>query len=114
MEKILNWLKLFEENWKAKNVNGIISLFDKNVVYYESPKLKLNSIDEIRKEWELIKEQDKISLELEVIDKNEDKYIIAWNLSFLNKEGKTENFKGTYEIVLDDNGICIEFKQYEK
>lgn len=112
-EKISNWLRLFEKNWKAKDVDRIVSLFDKNVVYYESPELKLISLDEIRKEWESIKDQDKINLKLKIIDKDRDRYVVAWKLSFLNTEGRVENFEGTYEIILDNRGICVEFRQYE-
>lgn len=113
-KKISVWLKLFEKNWKAKNIDGVVNLFDENVIYYESPELKLNSLDEIRKEWESTKEQNKINLEFEVTDKNKDRYTVEWKLSFLDSQSKSKNYKGEYEIILNNKGTCIEFRQYEK
>jgi hypothetical protein len=112
-EKILNWLKSFEMNWKSKNTDSIVNLFDKNVIYYETPSQRLNSLQEIKKEWDLIKEQNEINLKFDVIDKIEEKYVVLWKLSFLDNQSKTQNFKGKYEIILDNNGNCVEFRQYE-
>ena len=112
-KKISVWLKKFETNWKSKNIDGVIDLFNKDVIYFETPSLRLHSLEEIKKEWEIIKEQKEIELEFNVINKIGEKYVVLWKLSFLDNQNKKHNFEGKYEIVLDNKGICVEFRQYE-
>ena len=61
------WLKNFKENWQNHNINGVLSLFDKNIIYYETPFIKLNNFDALVKEWKIIKNQP--------INKNDDSLI---------------------------------------
>ena len=39
-------------NWKQKNVQNIVNLFDENVEYYETPTEKINTIKEINNKIE--------------------------------------------------------------
>jgi len=60
MEKINNWLKQFKTNWQNHKIQEVLKLFDKNVIYYETPFIKLNNFEELRKEWQAIYNQKKI------------------------------------------------------
>ena len=56
MKGYYKWCKRLLNNWKQKNVEHIVNLFDENVEYYETPAEKINTINEISKMWEEIKE----------------------------------------------------------
>jgi len=47
--EINNWLNKFKESWQNRDILKILGLFDKEVVYYETPSTKLN-YDELAKE----------------------------------------------------------------
>ena len=63
MRDYYKWCVRLLNNWKQKNVDNIVNLFDEKVEYYETPKEKTNTMNEIRKMWEdipLINEEDLI------------------------------------------------------
>ena len=63
MRDYYKWCVRLLNNWKQKNVDNIVNLFDEKVEYYETPKEKINTMNEIRKMWEdipLINEEDLI------------------------------------------------------
>ena len=39
------WCEDLKSFWEQKDIDNIISLFDENVIYYETPKEKVNSIN---------------------------------------------------------------------
>ena len=47
MKGYYKWCKRLLNNWKQKNVEHIVNLFDENVEYYETPAEKINTINEI-------------------------------------------------------------------
>lgn len=102
------WLESFKNNWINHNTDGIMDLFDKNVLYYETPFLKL-SFEELEKEWQGIKSQKDISLKLALFSSTENKHSIIWDLKYTDKNHKRNNYAGTYLIELNNNGLCTFF-----
>lgn len=109
MENIQNWINKFKENWINHNIKEIIGLFDKNLVYFENPYKKITSLEILEKEWENIKNQKNIKLNLEIFSKNENKYTIIWYLEYQDKENKLNKFAGTYLIKLNKENLCNYF-----
>ena len=64
MKDYYKWCLELLNNWKQKNVENIVNLFDENVEYYETPAEKINTIKEIRKMW---KEKNKTQVVLNLI-----------------------------------------------
>jgi hypothetical protein len=81
---INDWLDKFKEYWQNHNIKGILSLFDKRIIYYETPSVRL-SFNELAKEWESIKEQEKISLNFKVTSSQLEKHTVNWKLNYLNE-----------------------------
>lgn len=106
---INTWLKKFKENWQNHNINGVLDLFDKAVIYYETPFIKLNDFETLSKEWKAIKNQNNISLDFEFFSSSENKHAVIWKLQYLDTENIEKNFAGTYLIKLNEEGKCIYF-----
>lgn len=108
---ITAWLKNFKENWQNHNTKGILDLFDKNIIYYETPFVKLNDFDSLVKEWESINNQKDITLDFEIFSNTLNKSSVIWRLQYRDKESNVQNFAGTYLIKLNEEGKCIYFHQ---
>lgn len=106
-----DWLIKFKTNWEDKNIDDVMSLFSVDVVYYETPFKRLNSLDEVREEWAAIENQDKIDLNYNLFSSDGNKYTIQWDLKYYNKE-KQKHFSGVYLIKLNEMGLCYEFWHY--
>jgi hypothetical protein len=112
MSKNINrWLEDFKEHWIKKDIDFIITLFSKDVVYFETPFRKV-PFKTLKKEWLSILDQDNISLEFETYNKENNKYTVKWALSYSKTKGTNFSFKGVYLMSLNDNGLCNEFIQY--
>jgi hypothetical protein len=107
--EINNWLKEFRFYWERKDVNGVLNLFSEDVVYYESPFEKIK-FEDLGKEWKDILNQDSISVDFQVFSKSDGKYVIKWNLRYIENK-KINHFSGLYLIELDEEGLCSYFYQ---
>lgn len=105
------WLKNFKENWQNHNINGVLSLFDKNIIYYETPFIKLNNFDALVKEWKIIKNQNNIYLTFEIFSSVKNKHSVIWKLQYIDEKNIEKRFSGTYLIQLNEEGKCSYFHQ---
>jgi ketosteroid isomerase-like protein len=110
MEDIEAWLQEFKKNWKERNVDEVLDLFTEDVDYWETPSEKLGP-EELREEWESVKEQEDIQLDFEVFSRDKGKYTVQWELSYI-EDGEENELKGVYLIKLNKEGKCEEFWQY--
>ena len=105
------WLKKFKQAWIGKDVDRVMELFTDDVDYFETPFIEFENKDELREEWESIKAQEDIDLELEVFGSEEERFTVIWNLSY-REDGKELDSRGVYLIKLNEENRCFEFAQY--
>ena len=67
MDNYYNWCLNLKENWKAKNVQRVMELFDQKVEYYETPTTKINTMQEIQQMWEEIESQNTDNIEFNIL-----------------------------------------------
>lgn len=110
---INDWLLSFKKFWIEKDVESVLALFSDDVEYFETPERKLEDLDEIKSEWEVVKEQDGIMLSLGPVRSADGAYEVDWQLSYY-KQGKKFEYSGIYKIRLNESGKCDYFMQIEK
>lgn len=110
MRDIEEWLEKFRKNWKAGKVNKVMELFADDVEYHETPFQKLEG-DELRSEWEGVKNQKDIDLGFDIFSRYEEKYTVKWSLEY-TEDGERNCLKGIYLIKLNSENKCYEFWQY--
>lgn len=106
MQKYYEWCIELLNNWKSKNIENIVNLFDEQVEYYETPKEKINTIKEIEKMWEEIKEQKTNNIEFNILCQNNECCIV----NFILKD--VVSYDMIYQIKLNENNKCIFLKQW--
>lgn len=112
MNNIINqWLERFRENWISKNIDAVLDLFSKDVVYFETP-FNILAFEDLRKEWLSVLDQNNINLNFSVWNKENNKYTVRWELSYSDTKNISFNFRGVYLISLNNDGLCNEFIQY--
>ncbi len=104
-----NWLSQLKEYWFQKKPEKASSLFQKTTLYQETPFTKpYTTFEEIKKEWEHIKNQDIKEIDFKILAIEGKTAIVEWNFQRDVKE-----FNGIYEIKFNQNGDCISFRSWE-
>jgi hypothetical protein len=93
------------------DVSAILTLFDHNVEYYETPYRHLSGLNQIKKEWQTIKHQHQISLDLQLFNSQQNKHTVQWFLDYRDESGQTHRYSGTYLIRLNPDNQCTYFYQ---
>lgn len=103
------WLKKLKEYWFNKDIEKAVSLFTKTTFYQETPFMQpYTSIEEIREEWQHIKNENIQNIEFKVLAIDGNTIIVQWIL-----KQNDINYDGIYEIKFNDNLECIYFKSWE-
>ena len=103
------WLQKLKYYWYNKDVERAVSLFNKTTFYQETPFMKpYTTIDEIREEWQHIKDENVQNIEFNILAIDNNKAIVNWIL-----KQNDENYDGIYEIKFDEKLNCIYFKSWE-
>lgn len=115
-EKFKIWLDKFGKTWSDKNVDQVMDLFDQsNIAYYESVfNPPVTSLDEIKKLWQVIPENQKdITFEYKIISSSENEAIINWKVSrFFIPTNENQLIDGIFQISLNEQGLCTFFKRW--
>ncbi|MFZ5955656.1 MAG: hypothetical protein ACOYT4_04470 [Nanoarchaeota archaeon] len=104
------WLKRFKQSWIDKDIKTILDLFSEDVEYWETPFKKLNFQD-IKKQWEEIKLQTNIGIDLRMFNKEKNNFTVIWKLNFQDKSDAENFYEGVYLISLNHQGKCNYFFQ---
>lgn len=110
------WLSKFGQAWCDRNVERVMLLFDKDdITYYESVfNPPITSWDSVKKLWEVVPTNQKdITFTHEIILCSKNQGIVNWKVSriFIPKN-ENQSIEGIFQISLNENGLCIFFKQW--
>jgi hypothetical protein len=108
---IEQWLDEFKKYWLQKEIDSVIDLFTSDVEYWENPYKKLNSVEELRSEWDVINTQSDIDFGYEIFSRQDDLYSVRWKLSYRDENSTTYKWAGVYQIRLNNDGKCNYFYQ---
>jgi len=115
-ERFKTWLDKFGKAWCDKNIDQVIKLFDsENIAYYESVfNLPITSLDEVRKLWQVVPENQKdITFKYKIILSSENEAVINWKVyRFFIPTNEHQNIDGIFQISLNQDGLCTFFKQW--
>lgn len=103
------WLYKLKKFWFNKDIESAVSLFTKTTFYQETPFINpYTTLEEIREEWQHIKNENIQNIELKVLAIDNLTLIVQWILKQNDK-----NYDGIYEIKFNDNLECVYFKSWE-
>lgn len=106
MDNYYNWCLNLKENWKAKNVQRVMELFDPKVKYYETPTTKINTMQEIQQMWEEIESQNTDNIEFNILCQDEECCIVNFILK------NDISYDMIYQVKLNNENKCIFLKQW--
>lgn len=107
-QKNREWCENFKKMWEYKNTNGILSLFDKNSVYYKNSKVRLYSLIEIREEWDEILSDEFRKIEFEILSEDNNSFIV----NFLVETTEIQSI--ILKVELNENGECKSLKKWKE
>ncbi len=108
-EFVEQWLNKLKKCWFNKDIDGAVSLFNKTTYYQETPFIEpYTTIEEIRKEWQHVKDEKIQNIEFNILAVDNDTLIVEWIL-----KQNDEDYDGIYEIKFDNELNCIYFKSWE-
>lgn len=106
---VKEWLDKLKEYWFNKDIKSAVSLFAKTEFYQETPfMIPYTTIDEIREEWQHIKNENIQKIEFKILAIDKFTLIVEWIL-----KQNDMNYEGIYEIKFNNDLECIYFKSWE-
>ena len=104
-----DWLNKLRVYWFEKDINNAVSLFNNTTFYQETPFMQpYTTIEEIRNEWEHVKNEDIQNIEIKILAIEGLTLIAEWKLNQNN-----ETYDGIYEIKFNNDFDCVYFKSWE-
>ena len=103
------WLNEIKDYWFNKDIENAVSLFTKTKFYQETPFMNpYTTLDEIKEEWQHIKNENIQNIELKVLAIDNLTLIAQWILKQNDKD-----YDGIYEIRFNNDLECVYFKSWE-
>ena len=103
------WLNELKDYWFNKDIENAVSLFTKTKFYQETPFMNpYITLDEIKEEWQHIKNENIQNIELKVLAIDNLTLIAQWILKQNDKD-----YDGIYEIRFNNDLECVYFKSWE-
>lgn len=107
------WIQRMVRCWKEKDIDGLQPLIADPILYYENPfSGPLTSWEEIRKEWEEIKEQDIAELSTGLLVADKQKCVASYSLTLNLKDGSQYSSRGAFFVALNEQGRAVQFRQW--
>jgi hypothetical protein len=110
------WMKNMQDAWESKNPQLAADLCSShNLKYYENIfQAPITTKEEVKKIWEDVpNDQDNIHFNYEIIGTIENVNISRWNVTFYSKKNNQQfRMDGIFHVILDDQGLCTDFKQW--
>jgi hypothetical protein len=103
------WLSEFTHAWSIHEIDKVLSLFDRDVEYWETPHKQLHSFEELKNEWQSIVFQKDIQLKISLYSSIDDRHTVIWYLKYLDQKHKRQTWSGTYLVTLNKEGLCTYF-----
>lgn len=104
-----HWLDCLKEYWLQKDPEKASSLFQKTILYQETPfDEPYTTYEEIKNEWKHIKNQEIKKIEFKILAIEEQTAIVEWIF-----ERDIQEFNGIYEIKFNQEGDCVSFRSWE-
>lgn len=104
------WLTEFKNAWEQHDIDRVMGLLSKEVVYFESPFQQLETLDDIRHEWQVVMAQENIELDYTIAMQTDEAVTVLWTLAY-NKDGAVHEVSGIWIIVLNEEQKCSYFYQ---
>ena len=114
-KELVNWLNNFKEAWEERNTEKVISLFSKDVIYFESPLNKpCENLEAVSSLWKVVPTNQKdVIFNFEIISNTEKISVVNWKLSRIKLPNKEKEIvDGIFLISLNKEGLCTLFKQW--
>ena len=103
------WLNKLSSSVFDKEIDGVISLFEKTTFYQDSPFMSpYENLEEIKAEWENVKDVDIQNIDMKILVIDGNIIIVEWMVMQNNI-----NYDGIYEIKFNENKECVYFKSWE-
>lgn len=107
------WLERLKRAWEAGDPEGALELFKDTRRYYERPFSPGTTLDEFRTYWQDIVDLQDIKFDYEVVAVEGNTACVHWKNWFRSEPGLIlTELDGMFVIVFDDEGHCIEFRQW--
>jgi len=104
-----NWLENMREIWLSKQPNKIAGLLSENFDYFEDPTQDpLIKKEDVVEAWQEIITQDIEYVEIEILHEDKNVGVALWRFKQVNEPEHV----GCYFLKLDDDGKCIQFRQW--
>ncbi|MCH2189008.1 nuclear transport factor 2 family protein [Candidatus Gracilibacteria bacterium] len=94
------WLNNFHNFWLSKNIDGVMSLFKDDVIYFETPYQKITDKSTLKKEWLSVQNHEIDALNFEVYCETENKIVTKFTYEY-RLNGEKRSFAGVYLIELE-------------
>ncbi len=102
------WLEEFKRSWIAHDIDNVLTLFTKDVEYWESPH-QLVPFEELKNVWQSIMGQTDIDFSTTTMLSENNKHAVIWKLTYKDNNGTHQDWAGTYIIGLNKQGMCYYF-----
>ncbi len=108
------WFKKLGQAWVNRNPDAALTLFSKDVKYYESVFQPPCNWDGALALWQIVpKNQEGVSFEFDLLSYSEDQAVANFRVSrTLLPDNVPQEINGIFLIKLNEKGLCTLFKQW--
>ena len=112
--KMQRWFDALMNIWRDKKPERVTDLCADAFFWYETPFSEpITHKESLKKEWQSILNQTDISLKYKILSIHDNIGIAQWEALFTTqKPYKKYHLNGIYFVKLDNQGKCIEFRQW--